>query len=393
DLEGDFAEPLPLLIPNDGLTAPRTQRALAEDEVCYAGEVVAMVVARDRYIGEDAASLVRVDYEPLPVVADLAAAAGPGASIVHFDMTDNVAGRVSEEKGDVDGALAAAPHVFEWQFRVERSASMPLEGRAVVARYDAAEDRLLIHDSTQAPTGVRAGLAMLFGMDPDHVHVVAPDIGGGFGVKVVQFYPEEVLVPWAARKLGVPVKWAEDRREHFIGSTQERGQIHQVRVGVDDEGRILALETRFLHDSGAYPRGLAARLEALDYDRVRGEQAAARAEGRKVGVGIGTYVEGTGIGPYEGAAVSILPDGSVSIATGLSSQGQGHETMLAQIAADELGAPVESVRVVAGDARRMGLGVGTFASRSAVVAGNAVLLAAREVARQAREVAARILQV
>src|SRR5437588_234280 len=145
DLEGDFAEPLPLLIPNDGLTAPRTQRALAKDEVCYAGEVVAMVVATDRYIGEDAASLVRIDYEPLPVVA--------------------------------------------------------------------------------------------------------PDIGVGFGVKVVQFYPEEVLVPWAARRLGVTVKWTEDRREHFIGSTQERGQIHDVRVAVDDEGRILALETRFVHDA------------------------------------------------------------------------------------------------------------------------------------------------
>ena len=101
-----------------------------------------------------------------------------------------------------------------------------------MARYDQDEDRLLLYDSTQAPTGVRAGLAMLFQMDPDHVHVVAPDIGGGFGVKVVQFYPEEVLVPWAARRLGVPVKWAEDRREHFIGSTQERGQIHEVRVGV-----------------------------------------------------------------------------------------------------------------------------------------------------------------
>jgi carbon-monoxide dehydrogenase large subunit len=494
DLEGDFAEPLPLLIPNDGLTAPRTQRALAKDEVCYAGETVAMVVARDRYVGEDAASVIRVDYDPLPVAAELAGAAA-GAPVAHADMPDNVAGRVTEEKGDVDAALAGAPHVFEWRFRIERSASMPLEGRAVVARYDQAEDRMLLHDSTQAPTGVRAGLAMLFQMEPDHVHVVAPDIGGGFGVKVVQFYPEEVLVPWAARRLGVPVKWTEDRREHFIGSTQERGQIHHVRVGVDDEGRILAFETRFVHDAGAYcpygliiaintaaqlpgpyrldnyrydfraiytntvptspyrgagrphgvfvmervielvsralgldsvevrrrnfirpdefpyevgvtyqdggptvydsgdyERALDVLLEGLDYERVRKEQAEARAEGRKVGVGIGCYVEGTGIGPYEGAAVSLQPDGSVSVATGLSSQGQGHETMLAQIAADELGAPVETIHVVVGDTREIGYGVGTFASRSAVVAGNAVLLASREVGRQARELAARILE-
>jgi len=496
DLEGDFGEPLPLLIPNDGLTAPRTQRALALDEVCYAGETVAMVVARDRYVAEDAASMVMVDYEPLPVVADLAAAAAAGAPPAHLDMRDNVAGRVSEEKGDVDAAMAAAHHVFEWRFRIERSASMPLEGRAVVAKYDEAEDRLLLYDATQAPTGVRAGLAALFGMDPDRVHVVAPDIGGGFGVKVVQFYPEEVLIPWASRRLGVPVKWTEDRREHFIGSTQERGQIHEVSVGVDDAGRILALETRFLHDAGAYcpygliiaintaaqlpgpyrldnyryeftavytntvptspyrgagrphgvfvmerviervsralgldsielrrrnfiqpsefphdvgvtyqdggptvydsgdyPRGLDVLLEALDLDRARKEQAELRAEGRTVGIGMACYVEGTGIGPYEGAAVSILPDGAVAVATGLSTQGQGHETMLAQIAADELGAPLESIHVVAGDTRRIGYGVGTFASRSAVVAGNAVLLASREVARQARDVASRILEV
>ena len=129
---------------------------------------------------------------------------------------------------------------------------MPLEARGVVARYDPAEDRLLIHDSTQAPTGIRFGLALLFGMDLDRLHVVAPDVGGGFGTKVIQFYPEEVLVPWAARRLGVPVKWVEDRREHFIGTNQERGQIHRVRVAADDDGRIQALEDRFVHDTGAY---------------------------------------------------------------------------------------------------------------------------------------------
>src|SRR5436305_3641297 len=135
---------------------------------------------------------------------------------------------------------------------MQRSASMPLEARGIVARYDATEDRLRVHDSTQAPTGIRFGLALLFDMDLDRVHVVAPDVGGGFGTKVIQFYPEEVLVPWAARRLGVPVKWIEDRREHFIGSNQERRQVHRVRVGVAADGRILALEDRFLHDTGAY---------------------------------------------------------------------------------------------------------------------------------------------
>src|SRR3989454_6343851 len=244
DLDGDFAERLPVLVPSADLIAPRTQHALARDEVCYAGEVVAMVVARDRYAAEDGAELIQVEYEPLPPAVDLEEAAAGGSPVAHLDMTDNVAGRVSEETGDVDAALDAAPHVFEWRFDMQRSASMPIETRGVVARYDPTEDRLLVHDSTQAPTGVRFGLAMLFGMDPDHVHVVAPDVGGGFGVKVIQFYPEEVLVPWAARRLGFPVKWIEDRREHFIGSNHERRQVHRVRVGVDDDGTILALEDR-----------------------------------------------------------------------------------------------------------------------------------------------------
>jgi len=495
DLDGDFAERLPVLVPSDKLINPRTQFALARDEVCYAGEVVAMIVARDRYTAEDAAERIQVEYEPLAAAVDLEAAAG-GSPVAHLDMTDNVAGRVTEETGDVDAALASASRVFEWRFVMERSAAIPLETRAVVAAYDPTEDRLLVHDSTQAPTGVRFGLAMLLGMDPDRVHVVAPDVGGGFGQKVIQFYPEEVLVPWAACRLGVPVKWVEDRRENFIGSNQERGQIHDVRVGVEEDGRILGLEDRFLHDTGAYcsyglilpiitaaqlpgpyrlenyryelrsiftntvptspyrgagrphaafvmerviekvsrelgldsldvrrrnfiradefpyhvgvtfqdggptvydsgdyQKGLDSLLAELDPERTRTEIAEARSSGRRVGLGFAGYVEGTGIGPYEGASVSINPDGTVSVATAHGTQGQAHETVFAQIAADELGAPIEQVQVTTGDTRRLGFGVGTFASRTAVVAGTAVLRAAQEVRRQAAEVAARVLEV
>ena len=186
DLDGGFGEPLPLLTPHEGLVAPRTQYALARDEVRYAGETVAMVVAVDRYVAEDAAERIHVRYEPLPAVVDLATAT-------------EVAGRFSEEAGDVDAALAGAPHVFEWRFEIERSASMPMEGRAVVARWDDRDGRLLVHDSTQAPTGIRGGLAALFGLDIEQVHVVAPDVGGGFGVKVMQFYPEEV---WSRGRRG-----------------------------------------------------------------------------------------------------------------------------------------------------------------------------------------------
>jgi carbon-monoxide dehydrogenase large subunit len=495
DLEGSFADRLPVLVPNPGLESPRTQFPLARDEVCYQGEVVAMVVATSRGIAEDAAELVTVMYDPVPSVVDLEQSAA-GSPVAHLDMAGNVAGRGAEATGDVDAAFASAPHVFDWRFEMTRSAAMPLETRAVLARYDPVETRLLVYDATQAPTGVRFGLAMLFGLPPDNVHVVAPDVGGGFGVKVIQFYPEEVMVPWAARKIGVPVQWVEDRREHFLGSNHERGQVHHVRVGVDDRGRILALEDRFLHDSGAYcsyglilpiitaaqlpgpyrlenyrysfeaiftntvptspyrgagrphaafvmerviekvaralgldalevrranfvppdafphhvgvtfqdggptvydsgdyQGGLDALLGRLDLARTRDDIVAARAEGRLVGLGFGAYVEGTGIGPYEGASVSIDPDGTVAVATAHGSQGQAHETIFAQIAGDELGVPVEQVRVVTGDTRRLGYGVGTFASRTAVVGGNAVLMASREVRRQAARTAARILEV
>ncbi|MGZ8649142.1 MAG: molybdopterin cofactor-binding domain-containing protein, partial [Solirubrobacteraceae bacterium] len=151
DLEGRFAEPLPLIIPHEAIVDGRTQYALARDEVRYVGETIAMVVARDRYVAEDAAEAIRVEYEPLPVAADLERAAGPDTPLVHGDRPDNVIGQVSEEHGDVDAALAAADHVFSWRFEIERSASMPLEGRAIVAGFDE-EGALLMSDSTQAPT-------------------------------------------------------------------------------------------------------------------------------------------------------------------------------------------------------------------------------------------------
>ena len=496
DLEGDLAKTLPLLIPSSGLFAPRTQYALAKDEVCYVGEIIAAVVARDRYVAEDAASSIRVDYDPLPVAADLEGAARDGAPPAHSDMTDNINGRVTEAKGDVDAVMDRASHVFEWHFEMERSAAMPMETRAILAYYDEFKRSLLMYDSSQAPTGVRGGLALLFGLDPDNVHVVAPDIGGGFGMKVIQFYPEEVMVPWASRRLGMPVKWTEDRREDFIGSNHERKQVHDVKVGVDDGGRILALETKFLNDAGAYcsygliipiitaaqlpgpykldnyryefrnvftnkvptspyrgagrphavyvmervmdkvakeldldpaevrrrnfigkdefpydvgvtfqdggptvydsgdyEPGLDLVLAGIEYDKFRKQQAKWKKQGRKIGLGLGYYVEGTGIGPYEGAVIKVLADGTVTVAIGLSCQGQGHETVFAQIVADELGVAVDKVKVVAGDTRRLAYGVGTFASRSAVVAGNAVLKAAQGTRRKISDVAARSLEV
>jgi CO/xanthine dehydrogenase Mo-binding subunit len=325
--------------------------------------------------------------------------------------------------------------------------------------------------------------------------VVAPDIGGAFGMKGMRFYTEEAIVPWAARRLGCAVRWTEDRREQFIGSNHERGQVHFVRVGCDDDGRLLAVDVDFLHDGGAflpygfivplntvahlqgayrigcfryrfrsvytntvptspyrgggrpqgifmiervvdrvaaelgidraevrrrnlvrpdempfaigvtgqdgalisydsgdYPAALEQVLSHADWSGFEALRAQAAADGRRLGFGLAFFVEGSGLGPFEGAAVDVLADGTITVASGLSSQGQSHETTFAQIAADELGVPVGSVRVVVGDTRRIRHGIGTFASRAAVVGGTAVQKAARLVRERVAELAARQLE-
>jgi CO/xanthine dehydrogenase Mo-binding subunit len=339
-------------------------------------------------------------------------------------------------------------------------------------------------------------LAAKLGVPVDRVEVIAPDVGGGFGVKIMHPWPEEVLVPWAAIRLGREVKWVEDRREHFISSAHERGQQHKVRVGFDDDGRLLGLEVEFLHDNGAYtpygiivpiitstqllgpykpgayrvefrslytntvtvtpyrgagrPQGVFAMERTMDaiaqrlgrdraevreanfirpdempydhglifqdgrpliydsgdyptalakvkklvgWDEFAAEQEQARAEDRRLGIGLACYVEGTGVGPYEGAHVRVETNGKVVVATGLTTQGQGHETVFAQVAAAELGVPVEDVTVVTGDTRRFKYAVGTFASRAAVMSGNAVALAARKVRAKALRIAGEALEV
>jgi len=224
---------------------------LASEEVCYAGEIVAMVVAKDRYVAEDAADAVLVDYEPLPVVIGPEnAAAGHGPA--HLDVPDNVAARLLQLTGDPDGAMAAAPHRLKRRIRIERSAATPIECRAVAAVYEPREDHLTVYDTTQAPSTIRAAIAALLHLPEYKVDVIAPDVGGGFGVKLPSLYPEEFLLPFAALKLGHSLKWTEDRREHFTGSNQERAQFHDLEVGFDDEGRILAYRDAFVHDAGAY---------------------------------------------------------------------------------------------------------------------------------------------
>jgi carbon-monoxide dehydrogenase large subunit len=494
DLPGRLADPLPLLIPHPDLAQPRTQYALAHGEVNHVGEAIVMVVAVDRYVAEDVAERIVVDYEPLPAVVGLDAARR-AEHLVHPDVPGNVAAVTTQELGDARAAIAAAPRVLDFDLEIERSMSSPLEGRGVHARWDADDQRLRIRTSTQTSTGVRAAVANILGLPDVAVEVITPDVGGGFGTKVVHPYPEEVLVPWAARLLGREVKWVEDRYEHFVSATHERGQQHHVRVGFDDEGTILGLEVEFWHDTGAYspygivlpiitatqlpgpyrhrhyrvtftslytntvtctpyrgagrpqgcfvmertvdriagelgldrtevrsrnligsdefpydfqmtfqdgrpliydsgdyPAALERIRELIGWDGFAAERDAAAAEGRHLGIGLACYVEGTGVGPYEGGHVHVETNGRVMVATGLTSQGQGHETVLAQIVADELGVDVDDVYVTTGDTRRFPYAVGTYASRAAVMSGNAVALAARQVRAKAARVAAEALE-
>src|SRR5947207_4480878 len=247
---------LPLLIPHPNLTHGRTQRCLASERVRYAGEAVAFVIAASRYVAEDAAELVEVDYEPLPVVITPEAAL-IAQHLVHDDVPGNVAAEMLQEVGDAEKALQESPHRKRLKFRYERAAASPMEGRAVWARWTAGDRKLTVYDSTQSPTSIRGGLAVLFGLPESNVEVIAPDVGGAFGPKIMLFYPDELLVPYAAMQLGRPVKWTEDRREHFTAVNHERAQVHDLEVGYDDEGRVLALDVDFLHDAGAYtPYGL-----------------------------------------------------------------------------------------------------------------------------------------
>jgi carbon-monoxide dehydrogenase large subunit len=493
---GAFNQPAPLVVPHPTLTHGKTQRPLAIDSVRYIGEAVAMVVAESRYQAEDAVGLIDVDWQPLPAAVDFRHAADADQPLVHADVPGNLAARFVQTVGDPDRAFAEAAHTFTEQLFIERSCGSPIEARGVVAVWSRQERSLRVWDATQAPLTIKNGLANMLGLPEFSVEVIAPDVGGGFGTKIMLFFPEEALVPWAAIQLDRPVKWTEDRREHFISAAQERGQQHEATIAVDADGLILGVRDVFLHDTGAYtpygivvpiitatqlpgpykvrnyhsdfrvvytntpsvtpyrgagrghacyvmerlidrvarelqlepnevrrrnfvqpedfpwdvglpfqdgaptrydsgnyPAGLALAEEMIDVPAFRREQTAARAAGRYLGLGFAAYVEGTGIGPYEGAHVRVEPSGRVYVAAAVTSQGQGHATTFAQIAASELGCDPSDVTVFTGDSSRFSWGAGTFASRALVTAGSAIALAARSVRGKAIRLAADLLEV
>ena len=497
---GDMLRPGPLAVPappiDGAIFHQRTQTALAKNIVRHVGEAVALVIAQSRYIAEDAIGDILVDWEALPVAADLEQAIAPGAPRVHADLPDNLASKVRQTKGDYATASRNAHTVIRRRFRYDHGASMPIETRGVVAQWDDKAQKLTLWDTTQAPVVIRNVLAAVLGLSERNFRVIAPFIGGGFGPKIMLYYPEELLIPWAAMRLKLPVKWIEDRSEHFTATTHEREQIHDAEIALDSEGRIIGIKDTFLHDTGAYdPYGLtvplnsqctmlgpyqiphydssftvvfthktivtpyrgagrqhgvfvierlldlAARELGIDRSEIRKrnfiapdlfpynnqiiyqdfsilkydsgnyapmleklksmigydsflkqEQLQLRAQGRQVGIGIVCYVEGTGIGPYEGARIQVQASGRVSVVTGIGTQGQGHFTSFAQIAADLVGVRVSDVDVVTGDTDQFHWGAGTFASRGAVVAGNAVHQAATEVRRKILHTASELFE-
>src|SRR3990172_5369472 len=499
DMGKDWKPGPPLVSPpptvEDVLFHSRTQVPLVKDKVRFAGEPIAVVIADSRYIAEDALEDIIVDLEPLGAVWDLEKALQPGSVLVHDDLESNLAAHLVQVKGDYARIRAEADLIIKRRFVIDLGAAAAMENRGIVADWDAKSQRLTVWDTTQAPIPIRNGLALRLGLSEHQVRVIAPFVGGGFGPKIMMFYPEEMLIPWIALKLGRPIKWIEDRRENFYATTQERKQIHEAEMALTRDGRILGIRDDFLHDTGAYdpygltipintqchamgaydianfysefkvvftnkiiatpvrgagrPQGiyiverlldLAAKelgLDPLDirrrnfippdkfpyehviidqafaplifdsgnyqsalekaatlisYDQfVQEEQPRLRLEGRHVGIGIVSFVETTGVGPYEGARITVEADGKVSVATGVGTQGQGHFTSFAQIVAEQLGVDLEDVHLVTGDTAEFHWGTGTFASRGAVVAGNAIHASALAVREKILKLASKTL--
>src|SRR5438132_3931567 len=470
------------------------QYPLAKGRVRYVGEIVAMVVADDRGRAEDAVEALEGEYAPRPVAVDMLTAGDAGAPLVHPEWGTNVAVAFRHAIGDADRALAGADVVLEETFRIQRYVGMPLEGRGVVAAWDRRDGTLTTWNSTQVSHFVQQGLVTTLELPPNRIRVIAPDLGGGFGTKA-SGYAEDALVPIAARALGRPVKWIEDRREHMMSAAHARHQTHTIRLGARRDGTIVGLADRIwldlgaynvwgivlpyntvahligpyrirdmkvdvqavvtnktpnapyrgagrpetvfamdravdclartlrldpadvrrknyirpdelpfdfgmpyrdgnplVYDSGDFPAALESALTAAEYDRVRKEQAARRARGLWRGIGISGYVEGTAIGPFEGARVTLDAAGHVQVATGAVCSGQGHETSFAQVAADALGVPLDWVTVTGGDTAAVPFGIGTFASRSGVTAGSSIADACHQIRTKLVRAAATLLE-
>ncbi len=462
-------------------------KPLAIDKVRYIGDPIVAVVAESIEIAQDAAELVVVDYEELPVVIDPYEAVEDGAPKLYDEMPNNISVREATVAGDFEGAMAKAAIKVHAKIREPRCLPVSIEGRAVLATPDPVTRGITFWSSTQAPHWNRNSIAEALGLSQNQVRCIAPEVGGAFGAKIGA-YGEDFVISALAFKHHRPVKWVETRSENFLATNHGRNQWAEFEVGADETGKVVALKGRVLLDSGAYPKALdlawatwvmsagpykidnldyevtgvytntmangayrgAGRPEAtfylerlmdlvadeggldptdvrkvnfippdafpfttltgevydsgehqkaldkakelIGYAGLRAEQAKLRKEGRYLGIGVASYVEICGFGPYESANVRVEPGGQVTIFTGISPHGQGQETTFAQLAADYLGADFDSIEVHHGDTASAPQGNGTMGSRGLAVGGTAVMMAVDKLRDKASKIAAHILE-
>jgi CO/xanthine dehydrogenase Mo-binding subunit len=484
DLPHDLP-PIPCRIPTHGDLSAYLQHPLASDKVRYVGEPIALIVAKSRAVAEDAAELIDVEFDPLPAVVDPVAGMEGGVTRVH--EAGNLAGRWGFDLGDVDAALKQAAFAVTETFSVQRHSAMPMETRGLLAAYDAGRNLLDIHGPTKIVHTNRNVLAAMLKMGEAEIRMVEPDVGGSFGARG-EFYPEDFLIPFAAIRLRRPVRWIEDRVEHFAAINHSRDCTFEVTACAAADGTITAFDVKMVTDMGAYirthgdvvpshaaasfpgpyrvrnyrvdaktvmtnktPTGTYrapgmfeanfARERALDRlagkigidpaelrrrNLIQPEQmpwhvgtesvkrptifdsgnfplvfekalesggwntpCEREADGWLRGRGICALVEPSGLGPFEGVRIEVDQHGKAHIFSGSSNQGQGHETVLAQIAAETLTIPIERIRVRHGDTGIITFGGGTYASRTAVLGGNAVHSAAIGIRDKALQAASR----
>jgi carbon-monoxide dehydrogenase large subunit len=480
-------------LPSSAINMEVDRPILARGETTYVGEAVAMIVAQTRSQAEDAGDVVDIDFDILPAVSDCRTALDEEAPPVHSHLTHNCLARFGFDYGDINAAFADPAHVVSGSYRIHRGGAHSLEGRGVVAAPDRTNGTLRVWSSTQTPPALKRNLCVLLDKQEYEVIVDMPDVGGGFGPKLVT-YPEEIAVALVADILGRPVKWVEDRREHFISTTQERDQYWDMEMAIDAGGHILGIRGQMIHDHGAYTaRGLnvpygsgvtlplpynvpayelkvavaltnkvpvtpvrgagqpqaafvmerlmdlaaaatglephvirernlvqasqmpctkpiklrggtevfldsgdypacqASAMEMAGYADFASRKEAARLEGRRIGIGMANYVEGTGRGPYETVSVRISRSGRVLVSTAAAAMGQGTATMIAQIVGEQLGGTMDNIVVKTGDTES-GLGFGGFNSRQTVVAGASAHKAAIEVRQKLLKVASHLLE-
>lgn len=461
---------------------------LAGETVRTVGEPIVAVVADSPMRARDAAERVTIEYAPLPALVEPEDALRPEAPLLHPTLGENRAVSHRWQAADAAAAFAGAAHVARVSVEQPRLSGVAIEPRAVLASYDPNLDELTVWSSTQAPFRLRGEIAAVTGFPESRIRGIAPDVGGGFGVKGT-IYAEDILVAWLALRLRRPVKWVATRGEDLQTTQHGRGARAEGELAVAADGRILGLRARIayslgarlgfsgavppwnhartlpgayvtpavditseaaytttvptgayrgagrpegiflierlmdeaarglgldpaeirrrnfiaptafpyrtatgvVYDSGDYRRAFDKALDLVGYDALRREQRVARERGAIVGIGLCAYVEPAAAG-WESGSVRIERTGAVTVVTGSSPHGQGHETTWAQIVADVLAVDPSVVVVRHGDTQGVAQGFGTFGSRSTALGGSAVLRAATEVREKARRVAASRLE-